>query len=232
MANRIGITEAPLATLGETGVEQSLPVAETQDKGIITPKRTTIADLQAYIGGGGGGISTQIQRFNISDLPPTEIDPVDGQQINEVGPFVKINLTELNKTIFAGDSDFYSITDGEIGISVEGVYKMNWNIGGQYSNTSGTGAWRYRPLVGIGLATLSEAIEGDYIRPQSIIGTRNIGFARDEVIFEGKVNQSYGIFLALVNTGTSPSPNPATESMILRSQNGLISSYATIERLA
>lgn len=128
MPNRIGITEAPRAVLGEPGLSQAMPIAEVESGGKISPKSTTIADMADFFGSGAGVVSPQIQRF-IGD-PNNQTRRILSRDVPIGGLDVLTpwNATADGKEVLAGDEDFYRVAGGGIVASEPGLYRLEVNV--------------------------------------------------------------------------------------------------------
>lgn len=168
MANRLGITEAPLATLGEAGAEQNVPMVNV-NQGILKPERTTIAAMMAYFGGGGGGFSPQIREF---DPVPSTLMVITPSANTQPGAFASglqtFSWQYRVGGIQVGDPAFYGLQNGRIQLTAAGTYAVRVQMDFNYTNPGNTGQWRYDFQHSIGDVTNLSRFYGGYIRP---IGT-------------------------------------------------------------
>lgn len=124
MGKRIGIGEAPDATLGEVGVQQLIPILEVGNLTERTPKKTSISAMAAFFDGGGTTTTAQIQRFqrpfttNVIVIMPT------GTARGESSPSYKLDIIKRDATPIAGDENYYTVVNGNIVFSVAGTYRI------------------------------------------------------------------------------------------------------------
>lgn len=124
MGKRIGIAEAPDATLGEAGVQQLIPILEVGNLTERTPKKTSISAMAAFFGGGGTRIPPQIQRFEQTLGSFIEIDMPNATLVGGSTLSTKINMTKKDSSPIAGDENYYLEEDNNIVFSVAGTYRI------------------------------------------------------------------------------------------------------------
>lgn len=125
---RVGISEADIAMLGEPGVEQNIPIAEKVAGEVATARRTTITDMAAYFASQPNQPNVQIQRVYLNAENDNQILVPEGLENREETPFILNGWRKREDSLIAGSSEFYTIIDGIIQFPNIGVYRVNCRI--------------------------------------------------------------------------------------------------------
>ncbi len=232
MATRIGIVEAPKATLGEANVEQYIPVAEGDADDKVTPKNTTISDMAAFFAGDDPLFDPVVvdfrfdQRDIINYVIPASV-PINGD-----GPTDTLNFREENKTVYIGEDDEI-ITNGPFFIPKQsGTYIVLAQFGALYTNQGSTGQWRWRFSWEFGGLAFQRVGEGSYIRPTSpVVNVQRLMFDL-EILAPLLAGSSYSLETTIRNIGNSASSNPSSEAMVYTQGTGIIDNGISFVRVA
>ncbi len=124
MGKRIGIAEAPDATLGESGVEQLIPLLEVGTLRERTPKKTSIRAMAAFFGGDIVISSPQVQRFEIPAGTTVALNMGSGTTPGNGTVSSKLNMVKKDTNPIAGDENYYTVSNNNIVFSVAGYYRI------------------------------------------------------------------------------------------------------------
>lgn len=232
MANRIGIVEAPKATLGQENVEQYIPVAEGDAENVVTPKSTTITDMAAFFDGGGEGFDPVVvdYRFDQRDLVNYVIP--GGIPVNGSGPTDTLEFREENKTVHAGEEDEV-ITNGEFfTFKNSGIYIVLCQFGGLYSNQGGIGQWRWRFEWSFGGLAFSRRGEGSYVRPVSNVSNTQRLMFDFELLAPVTASITNTLQTTIRNIGNSANSNPSNEAFVYTQGAGISNNGISFIRVA
>ena len=232
MAQRIAISEAPLATLGELGAEQNIPLANKVGTADAIAQRTTIESLAEYIGTGGEGFQPQIQTFVLPVGSGQRYSVPSSWGINSRTGSTRIQWTEAGKIVWAGDDDYYTESGGDLYLTEDGVYSCIFTVNATYVNQSGTGNWRIRMIADIITPTEVESIEGVQITPALSPNARSPTLINAGVTFRNEGDGRLRINLSMQNVGFGATGNPHNEFFELISGDDFRRCMATIRKLS
>ena len=232
MTNRISISDAELATLGELGAVQSIPIISTDGEGNATPQRTTVEALTEFIQGGSAP-QPQIQTFLIPPPPTAQIFTMPSALAsNGVIQPQTVRWSTVDKVVWAGDTDYYR-TDGENVIITEGgVYEVTLAIGALYLNGVGTGRWNWRWIVDITSAAGTETVQGVEITPETSSNEREPTLINTTITFGSPTDSELRVVLYAQNVGPEPTPNANNEIFRLTGGDQFRRCMLTIEKAA
>ena len=207
MPERLSISEAPKATLGAPGVEQNIPMAERATDGEVTAKRTTIADMANFFGGGGGGIQPEIIQFGISEALTGDLSIPRGLLAGAMTQPFRLRFDTESVAIIAGSEDFYALGPNELIFSEAGVYRFTISPTALYTPSANTGAYRYTARLITALNNVDETMNGDYIRPYGIGGQRQFLLGQGITVRQvlGRA-VPFTAFIQIVNSGNGAGP--------------------------
>ena len=232
MAQRLAISDAPLATLGELGAEQNIPLANKVGTADAIPQRTTVESLAEYIGTGGEGFQPQIQTFVLPTGTGQRYSVPSNFAINSRTGSGRIQWTNTGKIVWAGDDDYYFAQNGDLFLTQDGVYSCTFTINAIYSNQSGTGNWRLRLIADIITPTEVESIEGVQITPALSPNARSPTLINAGITFRNEGDSRVRINLSMQNVGFGATGNPHNEFFELISGDDFRRCMATIRKLS
>ena len=208
MPERLSISEAPKATLGAPGVEQNIPMAERTTDGEVTAKRTTIADMANFFGGGGGGIQPEIIQFGISETLTGDLSIPRSMAAGAVTNPFRLRFDTASVAIIAGSENFYALGPNELIFSQAGVYRFTVAPTALYTPSANTGGYRWTARIITALNNADETIDGQYIRPYGSTGQRAYQLGQAITVRQvlGRA-VPFTAFIAIVNSGNSAGPN-------------------------
>ena len=215
MATRISISDAPLATLGQEGIEQNIPVASKDAQDNVTPQRTTIAALAAYIGAGDMPAVPQIQSFAVQGNPAIVYDAPAGTLPNGNGPELVVRINTGNREIWSGDRDYYRVSDGDIILTVPGVYNLVVTLAANYASTTPSRQHRWKFNMDLETPSGVESVEGSYERPRVTNDDAEPTIAHANILCAVAATNRIRTYIRVQNVGQGTSISPALERWTL-----------------
>ena len=207
MPERLSISEAPKATLGAPGVEQNIPMAERTTDGEVTAKRTTIADMANFFGGGGGGIQPQIIQFEANPTATGDLSIPRNLAAGATSEFLGVHFDSSTVNVIAGSEDFYAVGNDTVIFAEAGVYRFTVSPTVIYTPAANTGGYRYTSLIQTGVNNQNQWTEGQYIRPFGQQPARLFMLAQVSLIQEVLVRAApWRMAFAMINSGNTATP--------------------------
>ena len=215
MATRISISDAPLAVLGQAGIEQNMAVASKDAAGKVTPQRTTVAAMAAYIGAGDMPAVPQIQAFVVQGNPAVVYDAPAGTPSNGNGPEVVVPVSSGNRIVWSGDESYYRVIEGDIVTTEAGIYNLTVVLAANYASTTPSRQHRWKFNMDITTPSGTDSVEGPYERPRVTDNDAEPTLAQANITFRSTANGRIRTRLRVQNIGQGNSIDPALERWTL-----------------
>ena len=207
MPERLSISEAPKATLGQAGVDQNIPMAERTTEGEVTAKRTTIADMANFFGGGGGGIQPQIIQFEANPTATGDLSINRNLPAGSLSTLLNIKFDSSTVNVIAGSPDFYAVGNNTVIFAESGAYRFTIAPRVDYTPAAATGGYRYTGFIRTGINNQNITLAGNYIRPFGQAPARTFTVSNLVIILEVLVRAApWRCDFGMLNSGNAATP--------------------------
>ena len=232
MSQRIAISDADDAELGQANRDQFIPIAEQNvNTDVVTPKKTSIRQMNAYFA--GGGAAQNAAKILLDNILQTPVVFANDTQPGVAVPFIKVNFQDGGRQVISGE-DIFSVRDGGIIIRETGWYHMAVNLSALYANThTTTGAARWQMELRMQQPVVNELIIGsNYLRPMhsAIDQHRNAGSG--EFVMRLEAGTDLQLDFRYRNIGQGAPSQVGIESMLIENTTGELDSNFIITQLS